>query len=132
MSGYKLSQIEINKVLSTDADTRLTYLVKRVADWEVIWTLKDKTGFVLLGDKAGVQYVPVWPFAEYAQLSCTGTWTDAHPEAISLDRFMNKWIAGMIVDKRMVAIFPTPTDSPLVMSPEKFKLLLDEALTDYE
>ena len=132
MAKCVLSQKEVDAVLMTDAPTRMLYTVKRVADWEEIWTLTTIDGFVLLGSNDGVERVPVWPFIEFAQQCCNGKWADAKPFCISLDKFMNKWIPGMITDQRQVAVFPTPNDQATVLSATNFKAVLDEALSEFE
>jgi hypothetical protein len=132
MNQYRLNQKEIDAVLLTDAKTRLQYMVKRVADWEEIWTLKTPDGFVLLGDKNESESIPVWPFSEFAHLCCSGDWANAVPFSISLEQFLTKWIPGIAADQRQIAIFPTSADKALVIDSEELKTLLDLAIAELE
>lgn len=41
MDEYRFGNGEIEAVLATDAETRYRYFIKRTADWEQVWSLRN-------------------------------------------------------------------------------------------
>lgn len=91
---------EIEAVVKLSGPERYVYFIKRVADKERVWSLKNKDGWALASDSAGNEVVPIWSHSEYAKLCTNDEWRNCFPEAISLQDWMNKWIPGMIKDKK--------------------------------
>jgi hypothetical protein len=62
---------EFESVLALSGSERYAYFVKRVADWAELWSLKTEDGWVLAGDDAGHELVPIWPHQRFA-MACAG------------------------------------------------------------
>jgi uncharacterized protein DUF2750 len=116
-------------VLALPADRRYVYFVKRVADWEHIWSLAATDGWVLASDDQGRELVPVWPHPRFAIACETREWAGSEPRSIELADWMQKWIPGMLRDGRLVAVFPTPSDTGVVVSPDRLQRDLEEELS---
>lgn len=114
---------EIESVVKLTAPERYTYFIKKAADLEEIWSLKNKEGWVLASDSEGHEIVPVWSHAEYAKLCTNNNWRDCSPEVINLRDWIDKWIPGMTKDNRKIAVFPTIVINAVVVEPGK---LLDD------
>ena len=95
--------------------------MKRVADWQEIWSLANVEGWVLYGDKSGQELVPVWPHPRFAEACAQGEWSDCEPRLIELDEWLDQWTPGMIEDKRLVVVFPTPDMRSTVVTPERLE-----------
>ena len=132
MSKYKLTIQEMQSLQSADSNIRFEYLVKRVADWEEIWTLKNAEGYVLFGDSNAGEAVPVWPFEEFANQFATDQWADCKPSAIGLQHFLDRWLPGMEKDVRAVAVFPVLKQQNCTVSAVEFQKAIEKALEDYE
>ena len=120
--AWVLNDREFEAVINAAAATRYEYFIKRVADRREIWSLRTESGWLLLGDPAGRECVPVWPhkrFAEAFGLSPDGS--DGEPHAIDSDVFLARWIPGMEKDGRLVAVFPTPANRGVVVAPARLK-----------
>jgi hypothetical protein len=123
---------EFEAVLSLPAQHRYAYMVKRVADWERIWSLGTQEGWALSSDDEGHELVPIWPHERFAAACAQGSWGGYEPRAINLSVWMERWIPGMQRDQRMVSAFPTPGGESVRVSPEHFENDLKEELTLYE
>lgn len=63
----KLTDKEINAILSKSQDVRYSYSLKRIADNNCLWVLATKEGnFISFHDK-GLNMLPLWPFLRNMQ-----------------------------------------------------------------
>ena len=130
--SYKINEKEIENVLSRNGEERYYHFIARVSDWEELWGLKDKNGWVTAEDDEGEKSIPFWPHEEYARLCANGSWQGNDPTPIELSVFIEKWLPGMEKDGLLVAVFPTPSEKSLQISPSKLKSDLEEECGQYE
>lgn len=123
---------EFQAVSALPGPKRYAHFIKRVADHEEVWSLSNRDGWVLAGDKEGREFALVWPHAEYAMACATGAWADCEPKAIPLDEWMEKWLPGLARDDRMIAVFMTPKDSGVSITSEAMARDLEAELECYE
>ena len=83
-----------------------------------VWTLKGEDGFIAFSDDEGRDCFPFWPDAACAEACATREWADCRPEPIGLEVFMTRWLPGMAKDGRLVAVFPAPDGTGVVIEPE--------------
>jgi hypothetical protein len=107
-------------------------MIKRIADSEVLWSLKSADGWVLASDDKGTHLVPVWPAERFAQACADGFWAGSVATPITLGDWLAKWLPGIARDNRQVAVFPTPRSKGALVLPEKFQADLQEELKNYE
>lgn len=130
--SWKVTEKEFNTVIALEPPKRYAYFIKKVADYEEIWSLKDKDGWVLMGDDEEHQLVPVWPNPRYASAYVIEEWSDTKAELISLDDWIQKWLTGIESDERLIAVFPVPSEKGIVVSPQRLKTDLEAELSLYE
>ena len=130
--SWQLNDKEFTSVLSLPTSKRYTYFTKRVADWGELWSLYGADGWVLASDEAGRPTVPVWPHQRFAQECAVDNWDNTQPKSIDIHLWQTRWTPGMSQDNRMVAVFPLPTNKGIIVSPEKLKIDIDEALAELE
>lgn len=106
--------------------------MKRVADWEEIFSLCTPDGWVLSSDGEGRELVPIWPHPAYAAACATGEWGEAEPAEIALEAWLERWTPGMERENRQVAVFPTPDHAGVIAQPSRLKLDLEAELSRYE
>jgi hypothetical protein len=119
--GYRIGAKEIDAVLCRDAAVRYDYFVKRVADWEEVWSLRNAGGWVAAATDTGQEVLPFWPFAAFAQRSATGPWADTAPAPIALEAFLARWLPGMAADGRLACVLPTGADRGATVDPLQLK-----------
>ncbi len=124
---YRLSQKEMVAVSGLNVEARLKHFVKRVANWEEVWSLRNSEGWVLSQASSGQESAPFWPHFAYAEACATNEWAGCEPHSIKLETFMEKWLPGLTKDQKLVAIFPTPISGGAIVHPE---LVLQELVAE--
>ncbi len=123
---------ELSAVLALPGNKRYDYFVKRVVDWEQIWSLKNSHGWILAADEFEHEVVPVWPHAKFAELCAIDIWAGTTAEKISLSDWLQKWIVGLIRDQRNIAVFPTPSNCGILISPQRLQEDMEAEMQNYE
>lgn len=124
---YRLSKKEMEAVSGLNVEARLKHFVKRVVDWEEVWSLRNAEGWVLSQALSGQEAAPFWPHLAYAEACAKNEWAGCEPHAIKLEAFMGKWLPGLAKDQKLVAIFPTPISGGAIVPPE---LVLQELVAE--
>jgi hypothetical protein len=111
---YKLSPKEIDVMLNKPAKDRYIYFVKKVADWGLAWTLKDKDGLVTTSDDIGNIAFPVWPFKEYALRLKIDEWKECELVKLKLNILTNDILPNLAKDEINVTAFMVPISSEVI------------------
>ncbi len=129
--SYEINDIEFQNVTSLPGPERYKYFIKKVCDWQEIWSVKDFEGWGLMADDNNIECVPVWPAHRYAAACCTGILQTCHPETIVLNDWLEKWIPGLSGNARMIAVFPLPNHKGVVVRPDELKRDIKAELEEY-
>lgn len=129
---WKLSDTELKSVTQLPPERRYSYSIKRFADQERVWSLRNEDGWILARDDEGNELVPIWPHALYAEQCALDEWANTTAQAIDLDVWLEKWVPGMMRDGRKVCVFPIPAGQGVIVTPEKLKADLEDELSKYE
>jgi hypothetical protein len=129
-----VSDGEFRGVTALPGPERYSHFVRRVADFEEIWSLHGPSGWVMMGDNAGRKCIPVWPHERYAEVFVRDHWSDAEAKMIELDAWMERWLPGMTRDGLHVAVFPVVGEKQqgVIASPAELRRDLEEELEQYE
>lgn len=113
----------MSKTVKTLAETaamtpeaRYDYLVEQVKEHQIIWTLQDQDGCVMLTTEEE-DCIPMWPTEEAAESWAVDEWSDCQTLAIPYDEFHDRWVPGMEDDDLFVAVFPVLDDLGVVIPP---------------
>ncbi len=123
---------EFHAVSALTATARYEYLIKRVADSEEIWSLRNSEGWVMSGDDNGRELFPVWSHPRFASVVAVDEWADCAPEAIPLDAWRERWLPGLEQEGRLIAVFPVPKLTGTPVTPARFREDLELELENYE
>ncbi|MBB1272259.1 DUF2750 domain-containing protein [Psychromonas sp. SR45-3] len=118
MSG--LSPSRITEILKLDQQQRFQYLCKEVNMQQKIWLLVDEHGCVMLNTE-DEDCVPVWPNKEFAEDWATEEWSHCKPEAISLDKWRERWTPGLEDDELSIVVFPDKNLKGVIFFPDEFE-----------
>ena len=111
---WLLEEGEEAELFALPADGRAIQFFQLLADWEEAWGLKDAEGWVV--DKES-DALPLWPHSALAEACAAKRWPDATPEAIPLDDLLIDLLPLLAADNLRVAVFPSPGDPGLLLSP---------------
>ena len=127
-----ISSEQYAALISAEGPKRLKHLVTRAADGELLWGLRDESGWVSLADDSDAPGFPIWPHPDYAQDCAMGSWAGCQPTKIDVHEFVDDWLPDMSMQGVSIAVFPTPEMSGVWISPGELKLRLEEELDKYE
>ena len=124
---YKLNEKQYTAIVKQDDDKRCQNFLRKVADFEEIWSLHSPDGWVELSDEDGQICLPVWPHPDFAAAWAIDDWKDCEPKMIKLADWLERWTAGLEKDETALAIFPVDNGQGLILSPvELHEALLHE------
>lgn len=136
MTGFQsrpaISPTQLAALLAADGPKRFKHFIGRVADFEVVWGLRNANGWVALADDAGARGFPVWPHADYAAACAVDEWAGCVPAGIDVHEFCEDWLPDMAGRQVSVAVFPTPAMKGVWMAADALKGFLAEELEKYE
>ena len=127
---WEMHDKEFEAVRSLPPDERYSYTIKRMADWEVLWSLTDGGEWASAADDEGNELIPVWPHKRFAGACAEGEWDGYDPQPIELSTWMDCWLPGIRREKRLVSVFPVPgaEDRGKVVRPDRFREDLEAEL----
>lgn len=104
----KLTDKEINAILSKSQDVRYSYSLKRIADNDCLWILTTKAGHFISIQEEGQSMLPIWPFKEYANqyLLTLGFEKDCRCVEIDIEKFTNEIVDYLCDNSIKVCVFP--------------------------
>ncbi len=108
---------EIQKVLAMSPEQRSDFHHQQVKQHEVVWTLVDDDGAVLLVDDE-LDCVPVWPAEIFVKEWINDDWAHCRAHQISLQDWQQKWLPGLAQDDLDIIVFPLQHDGGVVESPD--------------
>ena len=127
-----LSAEQYGALISAEGPKRFKHFVSQAADKEVLWGLRDESGWVSLADDAGAPGFPIWPHPDYARDCAAGAWSGCAPERIDVHEFVADWLPDMSEQGVSIAVFPTPAMRGVWILPVELKRCLEEELEKYE
>jgi hypothetical protein len=127
---WQIDDQELKAVLALPGERRYSYFLKRVVEWQQVWSLWGKNGWVLTGDDAGHEVVPIWPHPRFAEACISDEWSGTQPRAIALAEWLEYWLPGLAKDQRLVGVFPgVSMERVTVVVPDRLKRDLEEILS---
>jgi hypothetical protein len=129
---WQLNEKELEAIVKLEGRERYSYLVKKAADQERLWSLWQDGAWALASNADGNVAVPIWPHEKYAAQCANETWQGFVSKEIPLQLWLDRWIPGMTRDSRLVAVFPTNRDKGVFVLPRQFADDLRSELENYE
>jgi hypothetical protein len=122
---WPIDEEEIRELLALPAADRAVNFFQLVADWEEAWGLQDENGWVVGRE---TDALPLWPHSAFAAACARGPWEGAVPGAVSLDDLLVDLLPLLAADNLRAAVFPTPDDPGLILTPTEIGERLEQEL----
>lgn len=124
-----MTDVSIEQVLELDSEERYEFFLECVAETRDIWILvsNDQQFLKIHLEEDDLEYLPVWPSTEMAQLYCNGLQEKLKPMSITVPTFFSKWVAGLQGDDIKVGTIPKEGADVWVVEPSELKADLQEA-----
>lgn len=126
-----MNKKEIENVVSLEPFERYNYFIKKIADWEVFYTLVNNNKEYVLSELDGKKLFPVWSAEEFAKLCMIDGWEGTHIKKLNLDDLENE-IIDLIADSNyLINVFPVYDKTGFVVTLDEFAKDLNEELQNY-
>ncbi|REC41603.1 DUF2750 domain-containing protein [Chryseobacterium pennipullorum] len=127
-----MNKKEIENVISLEPLERYRHFIKKVADWEVFFTLIDINKNYLLSHLDGEKLFPVWSSEEYAKLCQIAGWENSIIKKLDLDDLENEIIDFIVDEECLINVFPIYDKTGFVVNLKEFTRDLNEELKNYQ
>ena len=119
---------KIENVINLTASERYDYFIRKIADFEEVWGLKDAEGWALMGSEEQVLF-PIWSEKEFAELC---KWDNYQPTPIPLNDFIEKLLPKLEKDRIMLAVLPLVKGKGIIRKVQEVKSDIEQECEQYE
>lgn len=123
---------QIDNVMALKPLERYKYFIKKIADFEEVWTIKDNNGDYALSDVEDNTFLSLWSAREYVESNLNCGWEDCVPIKLSLEELGDNLLPIAFENDYLINVFPVNGKSGFVVSLEEFTRDLNEELKQYE
>ena len=122
---------KLKSILNLSSEDRYGCFIRKVADTEDVWVIKEGDEFVTLGDNDEQVTIPVFTEKEFAELLLTDNWSNCTAETLEVHDYM-EWLDKLQQENVKIAAFPNHDFNAVVVEPEEMKNHLLYELQQYE
>ncbi|MCH4831204.1 DUF2750 domain-containing protein [Flavobacterium columnare] len=117
---------EIKNVSVLQPIERYKYFIKKVADYEELWTIVDVNGDYALSDIDDKTLISFWSAKEFINSNLEEGWKECTPKKLTLDDLEDE-IFDLIASKNyLIDVFPVNGKSGFVVDLDEFARDLSE------
>ncbi|PLK42111.1 DUF2750 domain-containing protein [Emticicia sp. TH156] len=127
----KITQKEIESVSKLAPFDRYTYFIKRVADFEKMYTIVDKAGYLAISEIDAKLLISLWSSQEYATLNITGEWEQYVVKEITLEEFEISYIDLIVENNYLINVFPVNSKAGFVVDVNEFARDISDEMQKY-
>lgn len=128
----KLHPKEIENVVRLKPFERYKYFIKKVADYEELWTIVDEKGDIALSVVDGKTFISFWTAEAFIKGNLEDSWKECVPFKIDLDDFEDTIISLIAENDYLINVFPAYGKSGFVVNINEFMRDLNEELERYQ
>lgn len=127
-----MNQKELENVMKLAPLERYKYFIKKVADFEELWTIVDENGEYVIASVDDKILISFWSAQEFISSNLNEDWSDCKPFKLSLDDLADKVLDYIAENGHLLNIFPINGRSGFVVDLEEFSNDLAQELKKYE
>ncbi len=128
----RVTNKEIDSVSSLDAFSRYRYFIKKIADFEEVWTIQDENQEYALSDVDDNTFVSLWSAEEFIKTNLSEGWENCEPIKLDLEKLGEELIPYASDNCYLINIFPVNGKSGFIVSVDEFVRDLNEELEQYD
>lgn len=126
-----MNQKEYDNVINLKPFERYKYFIKKVADFEELWTIINFNGDYALSDVEDNVMISFWPKSEFIKSNLTNGWEDCKPKRLTLDDLENEIFDLIDSNNFLINIFPVNGKSGFIVDLNEFARDLSDELKNY-
>jgi hypothetical protein len=127
-----MNQKELDNVIKLEPLERYKYFIKKVADWEVFYTLMDEKNEFAISEIDEHKLFPVWTDAKFAATCKIGGWENYTIHELNLDDLDERVVMFISLNNCLVNVFPIFDRTGFVVTLQEFIRDLNEELEKIE
>lgn len=127
----KINAEEIKAVANLEPLKRYKYLIKKVADNEVFYTLLNSENDYAISELENHFLIPFWSAKEFAESCLIENWKNYKITEIALDDFEEKIIDFLNENNYLMNIFPIENKTGFIVDVNEFVRDLNDELENY-
>jgi len=127
----KINKQEIESVSKLPVFERYKYFIKRVADFEIMYTLVDDDDNLAISEVEDKRLVSFWSASEFASICAIKEWQDYKIKEISLEEFEEEYIDTIAENDYLINIFSTAETTGFIVDINEFARDLNEEMKKY-
>lgn len=126
-----LHKKEIENVSKLKPLDRYNYFIRKIADFEELWTIVDKNGDIALSKVDDNILVSIWSAKDFIKSNLDNGWKKCVPLKLNLDDFEKTIMPLIIKNNYLINVFPANGKSGFVVNINEFIKDLNEELEQY-
>lgn len=127
----KITEKEKEAVSSLSPFERYKYFIKRVADIELMYSLKSPEGNWAISEVETSKLFPLWSAKEFAEQCLTSGWAGFGVEEIDMDVFEDELLDFIHSQGYLLNVFPVGASTGFVVDIVEFAKDLSEEMKNY-
>lgn len=127
----KITEKEKEAVSALTPYERYKYFIKRVADTELMYSLKSPDGNWAISEVEASKLFPLWSAKEFAEQSKTSGWLNFHIEEITLETFEDELLEFVHSQGYLLNVFAVGQNTGFVVDIVEFAKDLSEEMKNY-
>lgn len=127
----KINAEEIKAVANLEPLKRYKYLIKKIADNEVFYTLLNSENDYAISELENHFLIPFWSAKEFAESCLIDDWKTFKITEISLDDFEEKMIDFLNENNYLMNMFPIENKTGFIVDVNEFVRDLNDELENY-
>lgn len=133
MTDTKFNDTSFDEILEASCEERFEFFLAMVADAREVWILinEQKEFLKIHSPDDGIEYLPVFPHAYFAQEYSKTSQEKLTAKSIPLPEFLAKWVSGMERDGLDVGVFPISGSDVWLMEAAELKADIQAELSNF-
>ncbi len=127
-----VNQKEVEDVSALQPFDRYTYFIKKIADYEEFWLLKDEYGTLALSEVEGNTLLSFWSAKEFTTSCLNNEWKEYKAINVSLAEFEIDLLPFLNEKEILIDVFPVNNRAGFVVTAEEFVRDFNIELDNYE
>ena len=127
-----VNEKEIVSVSNLSPIDRYKYFIKKVVDWEKMYSLKSKEGEWEISELENHKIFSLWSAPEFAQQCLVGLWKDSLIQEITMEEFEKDLVSLIKSNQYLLNIFSIQNKSGFVVTVDELIRDLSEEDENYQ